>query len=292
MVIGQSQVGNLHVAAVRYLDRVRHSVANLHTAGRVRALRHRQSRCRRFRRNSLAVIAGHGRVLRIFAVRRRRVREAARVDVALLHNIRCRHSRRLARSQRRLVQRAHDQVGHLVGYRQAAHRHVARVLHSDRVRHSVAHLHARRLVRRLRYRQLGVDIAVELESKNRAGHSEGSRKRAFTFIQRVGLTIIGSLSLILVGCADGFADGVGPSYRHGVDLLILQVLILIPEFYLIFGLVQLEIDLQDSGIIAGHRGRPVFILISVQNMSGRIVRYLVVSRYFGGRTRFCGTGST
>ena len=53
-------------------------------------------------------------------------------------------------------------------------------------------------------------------------------------------------------------NGAGPSFRHGVDLLIHQVLILIPEFYLIIGLVQLEVGIVgmrfiDAGSVLGGR---------------------------------------
>ena len=128
---------------------------------------------------------------------------------------------------------------------QRAQRYVTSVLHRDRVRDHVVDRHVVGLVGFLRHRQLRINRQVEVQLQDGVGCCQSSRQRAYAFIiiQRVGLTIIGSLSLILVGCADGFADGAGPSFRHFVVFLILQVLVLIIELDSIVRLVQLEVGI-------------------------------------------------
>ena len=154
MVIGKRQSGYLHVAAVGYLHCVRYSIADLNAGSRRCTLRYRQGRCRRFRRHRLTVIVSDCGILRIFAVRCGRVRECACIDVRLRHNIRRRHSRRLARGNRRLVKRAHHQARHRVGYRQTAHCYITGVLYRDRVSDRIVDFRFARLARALRYRQL------------------------------------------------------------------------------------------------------------------------------------------
>ena len=251
VVINQLAVLHAHIAAVRYDDSVRNSVTDLDAARRVRALRDRDAGCRFLGRHRLVIRRGHRLVARILAGGSRSVLDLASVNVCLLHHIRGRRSRRLARRDRRLVKRAKLDAYQDIRQSQAAHRHVAGVLDRDRVGDRFANLHAAGLVCRLRDFNLGIHIAVEVKLQNRAAYCQRVAKSGLTFIKRELNAVVRGLRFIRVSNTDFLADDTNPlAVGHSVVDLIIKILILIIELDCVLRLIQLEVQLQDGSAVS------------------------------------------
>ena len=153
--VRQGQAAHRHVAGVLHRDRIGHGIADLDVAC-CGGLGYFNSGCRSFRRDLLAVAAGHFLIFRILTGGSSGIVDLASVNIALLHHVGRRCSRGLARGDARLVQSAQDDAFQDVRKGQVGHRHVARVLHRDRIGHGLADLHSAGLIRGLRYLDLRV----------------------------------------------------------------------------------------------------------------------------------------